>query len=106
MPGASEDGSSIYFVSDAVLTTAANPRGEPRRCRDMPQLQPRCPSFPAACCDLYLWRGGQIKLVAVLSGEDRAGLAAFERKPMDPLARVSPNGEWLAFMSDRSLTGL
>jgi hypothetical protein len=102
-PGASTDGSSVYFVSDAVLTTAPNPRGDHAAagtCRGSNQQgQP-----DGALCDLYLWHGGQIKLVAVLSGEDDPVWQP-DGESHGPTARVSPSGEWLAFMSDRSLTG-
>jgi hypothetical protein len=53
-------------------------------------------------CNLYVSHDGVIGLVAVLSNQDRdwGGLS------MRTLAaRVSPDGRWLAFMSDRDLTG-
>ena len=44
------------------------------------------------------------RLVAVLSGEDSRDLV-HRGKLRDLTSRVSPNGRYLTFMSDRSLTG-
>lgn len=94
--GASEDGSWVYFVANgrlapgAVVGTCGGPRGN-------------------AACDLYVEHydaGAEAweppTLVGVLSGADAPdwspGLVGLT-------ARVSPNGEYVAFMSQRSLTG-
>ncbi len=80
--GASEDGSYVYFVSGSALARGATPE---------------------ACntCNLYVHHDGGTTFIASLSGGDvKAG-----GNPMYLSARVSPNGEWLAFMSGRSLTG-
>lgn len=91
--GASDDGSYVYFVADGVLTgTEENERGEKAQ-GDQPNL--------------YVSHDGTTKLVGVLSAEDSpdwAGTAADEPLP-ELTAHVSPNGRWLAFMSERSLTG-
>jgi hypothetical protein len=71
IPGASEDGSSVYFVANAVLAPGAAPGG----C----VLESSSPS--GATCNLYVVH------------REGAGWGA------------SPNGRYLAFMSDRSLTG-
>jgi hypothetical protein len=75
--GASEDGSYIYWV--------------------------------AADDDLYedhlvggVWHPRQI---ATLSEADRSDWGSDSQNLSDLTARVSPNGLWLSFMSDRSLTG-
>jgi DNA-binding beta-propeller fold protein YncE len=91
--GASDDGSWVYFVADGVLAPGAEPGTCEGRKRD-------------ATCNLYVRHGGETRLVAVLSGEDRPDWAEALLPGLVGLtARVSPNGEWLAFMSQRSLTG-
>ncbi len=103
VPGASKDAASIYFVSDTALRSTPNPRGERAvagTCTGSKEdAQP-----PGALCDLYVWHGGHATLVAVISGDDRPVWQA-AGDSSGPTARVSPNGEWLAFMSDRPLTG-
>ncbi len=81
--GASKDGSWVYFVADGVLAAGAE-RGQP---------------------NLYIHHAGTTKLIAVLSGADRPDWAGGSGEIAGISARVSPNGEWLAFMSQRSLTG-
>lgn len=94
--GASEDGSWLYFVANGVFAPGAV-RGD---CNNG--------LSPTNECNLYVRHEGQTRLVAVLSqmesvdwGTPGAGSAALD----EMLARVSPNGEWLAFMSERDLTG-
>jgi hypothetical protein len=90
--GASGDGSSVYFVADGALArnSVDNGAGEAARVG-----QP----------NLYLSHEGAITFVATLSGEDETDwLADQTHVPAQPV-RVSPNGQWLAFMSARSLTG-
>ncbi len=107
--GASEDGSYVYFVADGALAPGA--------------VRGYCPSEAGGgfviprphgtTCNLYMRHYNEqseawepTKLVAVLSSEDApdwgsnlAGDFAYMT------ARVSPDGNYLAFMSDRSLTG-
>jgi hypothetical protein len=87
--GAGEDGSYVYFVADGVLAEGAVPG--------------KCTSGQAGdeTCNLYVRHDGVTKLVAVLSQEDAPDWAA----PPEQTARVSSNGQWLAFMSQRDLTG-
>ncbi len=93
--GVSSDGSVAYLVATGVLTEAANERGEAAQTG-----QP----------NLYrierVERGGQVSwaptFVATLSSEDALDWAPFIS---NLTAGVSANGRWLAFMSDRSLTG-
>jgi hypothetical protein len=90
--GASSDGGWLYFVAGGVLENGGVPvagavAGQP---------------------NLYVRHEGMTSLVAVLSGDDetdwgRTGGGATNLVRLT--ARVSPDGEWLAFMSDRSLTG-
>jgi hypothetical protein len=92
--GTSEDGSWVYFVANGALAPGA--------------VNGSCQvESPNASCDLYAehlesgsWETP--RLVAVLSGEDRHDWTGFLE---DLVARVSPDGGWLAFMSQRPLTG-
>jgi hypothetical protein len=85
--GASEDGSYVYFVSDGVLASGAKPG-------------------TSSTTNLYVMHdmGGrwETRLVAAISTNDSpdfaSGLGGLT-------ARVSPDGRWLAFMSQRELTG-
>jgi WD40-like Beta Propeller Repeat len=84
--GASRDGSWVYFVSKGVLAQGA----------------------VSGADNLYVRHGGSTRLVAALSGEDSPdwGVSLSPTGELGRLtARVSPDGEWLAFMSQRSLTG-
>ncbi len=96
--GASNDTSTIYFAANGILAENAV-KGDCER-GGSPSKQE---------CNLYDWHDGKIELVAVLSGEDAAdwGTADGGEAPSlaDHVGRVTGNGEWLAFMSDRSLTG-
>jgi hypothetical protein len=80
----SEDGSWVYTFSNEVLA----PGGESGAC---------------SCNNLYVTHAGTTKLVAVLSGADGPDWSAVY--PQERTARVSPNGRWIAFMSQRELTG-
>jgi len=90
--GASNDGSWVYFVANNVLAPGA--------------VRGTCQGHfapPEAICNLYARHDGTTRLVAVLLHADSpdwgaAGLSALT-------ARVSPDGRWLAFMSQRELTG-
>ncbi|HET7054173.1 MAG TPA: hypothetical protein VFI09_09710 [Solirubrobacterales bacterium] len=97
VPGLSEDGSRIYFVAKGVLDTAPNEAGDTA-----------VPGQP----NLYLWQQGQgRRFIATLSASDESGwglgLNSGDRE--GHAARVSmagsPNGRYLSFMSERSLTG-
>jgi DNA-binding beta-propeller fold protein YncE len=99
--GASEDGSHFYFVANGVLAPGATPghcRGE---------------AHPEATCNLYMvhYNGEPGKgkweeptFIATLSGEDLNDWAGGKDSAF-LTARAPPNGRYLAFMSDRSLTG-
>lgn len=100
-PEASEGESYVYFVADGALAPGA--------ARGYCSVGPEPP--PGATCNLYVrhYNGSEwepTKLIAALSEEDMpdwgglgpAGVLAFMT------SRVSPDGQYLAFMSDRSLT--
>jgi NHL repeat len=96
-------GDHIYFGASGVLTDVPNAQGE--------HATPgSCDSEAAdGTCNLYVYERAtsQIKLVAVLSSHDGAdwnGLGNL-RVLGNLTARVSPNGQFLSFMSQRSLTG-
>jgi hypothetical protein len=97
LPGGSEDGSTVYFVADGKLAPGAV-KGN---------LSSNAENEPGGLASLYVWHEGVIRLVVVLSGEDYADWNGNESAKYfeDVVSRVSPNGEWLAFMSDRDLTG-
>jgi hypothetical protein len=90
LAGVSEDGSYVYFVANGVLAQGA----EPGKCGNAFSRE--------AKCDLYVRHGATISLVGVLSGEDYPD---WNKSLPGLTARVSPNGHWVAFMSQRSLTG-
>jgi hypothetical protein len=87
--GASDDGSWVYFVSGGVLGDGAQH------------------GAVAGGHNLYVAHDGVARLIAVLSSEDSSdwagGSGATALRKLT--ARVSPDGEWLTFMSQRSLTG-
>jgi hypothetical protein len=104
--GTSEDGAYVYFAAGGVLSEAPNARGEAAT-----------PGFlcgrerPEGRCDLYVvhydaeqhaW--GAPEFIATVSGMDERDWAASGEEG-NLSARVSPNGRYLAFMSERELTG-
>jgi WD40-like Beta Propeller Repeat len=99
--GASENGTSVYYVANAALGGRAT-RGS---------CDPANLGAQGTTCNLYLstydgvnWQAP--RPVAVLSGEDWADWTGSGGSNLGHLtARASPDGGWLAFMSDRSLTG-
>ena len=104
--GASEDGSSVYFVANGVLSRAAWAAGaRPGSCGGE-HIAPET-------CSLYLARyDGKAKAwqephyIATLSSADEHDWLADNGGELQRLSsRVSPGGRYLAFMSDQSLTG-
>jgi hypothetical protein len=106
--GASEDGSSVYFVSDGVLGDAAQHGAAPGDCFVAATVNNSPP--PGATCSLYVAHDNgtewQTTFIATLSGEDYPDWGKDEESQLGQFtSRVSPNGRYVAFMSDRSLTG-
>jgi hypothetical protein len=104
VPGAAEDGSYVYFVANGVLATGATQGA----CTSKPQHPPP----PGTTCNLYaLHRDGKASttsLIGRLSAEDSPDWFNANLNVsllVDLTARVSPNGRYLAFMSNRRLTG-
>ncbi|MGH2878925.1 MAG: hypothetical protein ACRDK4_04865 [Solirubrobacteraceae bacterium] len=94
--GATEDGSYIYFVADAALAPGATPS------------ECSVTAVAARGCNLYVLHDGAMKFVARLTVEDSTDWAGFSNSEgeLNRLsARMSPNGRYLAFMSEASLTG-
>jgi hypothetical protein len=106
----SEDGSVVYFVADGVLSTTENAEHEkasPGECLARG-------SSSEGTCNLYLerydaeaghWEAP--RFVASLANSDEPDWATGDQlgELSRLTARVSPSGDYLAFMSDRSLTG-
>jgi NHL repeat-containing protein/WD40 repeat protein len=95
--GASEDGRFVYFVADGVLAAG----GAPGDCQSSQLASSQC------SINLYMYDtvANDRRFIATLSGEDRPGWAPTFEYLGGLTARVSPDGRYLAFMSDRSLTG-
>jgi hypothetical protein len=100
--GASEDGSYVYFVAGGALAAGATRLG----CSALPYGRGTEP------CNVYVSHDGVTTFIAALSITDAAyiGLELNEfggsnTNYQDLRARVSPDGHWLAFMSDRDLAG-
>ena len=99
--GASEDGSYVYFVANGVLAPGATPGS----CKEEHQ--------PGETCSLYVehydalakaWE--EPRFIATLSGQDEHSWLSEVGGELARLSsRVSPNGRYVAFMSERSLTG-
>jgi hypothetical protein len=104
--GGAADGSNVYFVANGA------PAGGSQGGCTLPE---EAPLSPESKCNLYvdhydvgLQKWDEPKLVAVLSEEDFPdwGGGIFAGKYLWRLsARVSPSGEYLAFMSNSPLTG-
>lgn len=101
--GASEDGASVYFVANGVLGNASEHGVKAGNCE-------RGHEMFRESCNLYgehfdgtsgTW--GAPAYIGTLSGADFPDWNAGGRAHVT--ARVSPNGRYLAFMSERSLTG-
>src|SRR6202043_1120723 len=91
--GVSEDGSYLYFAASAALA----PGAAPGNCR---------PSGSEGICNLYVAHdtgaGWTTTFIAALSSiDDQNNWSSPYLLP----AQVSHDGAYLAFMSDRSLTG-
>jgi hypothetical protein len=87
--GASEDGSYVYFVAKGALAGSAEGGAD-----NLYELH-------------YDGTNWTTTFIAQLSSEDAPdwSIRAVTQLLMDLTARVSPDGHYLAFMSDRSLTG-
>ncbi len=106
LPGASEDGTSVYFVANGELASGASAG----RCRQSGGQE-------TATCNLYRehlslegtphWEAPVlVDLVAQADRHDWTSGAGESYLDLGEVtSRVSPDGNYIAFMSDRSLTG-
>jgi hypothetical protein len=98
LAGADDTGRFVYFVANGRLAAGAV-HGD---CPDSEELN------TTSSCNLYVRDTvtGITRLVAVLSGSDRRAWSTYGLDDLGGYAiRVSPNGQYLAFMSERPLTG-
>lgn len=79
--GISDDGSYIYFVAGAVLTSDPNQAGQ---------------KAVTGGNNLYLYHEGETDFIATLAPEDNG---VWQANPRELRARVSPDGRHLAFLS-------
>jgi hypothetical protein len=109
--GASEDGRYVYAVADGVLGSGVSEGAVPGNCRSFTTLSP--PKAPVTC-NLYVLHdeNGEGKwatrFIARLSSEDAPDWFNPNENTqllVDQPTRSSPNGRFLAFMSNRRLTG-
>jgi DNA-binding beta-propeller fold protein YncE len=99
--GASEDGSYVYFVANGVLAAGASPG----TCKEERREGETC-SLYMAHYDAGAKAWEEPKFIATLAGTDEHSWLAEVGGELPRLtSRVSPNGRFLAFMSERSLTG-
>ncbi|HEY5193565.1 MAG TPA: hypothetical protein VIJ39_06795 [Solirubrobacteraceae bacterium] len=89
--GASEDGSYVYFTANGALASGAQSGHCGLNDPNVKQL-----------CNLYVHHDGLTKFIAGLSQEDESD---WDDNLTKLPARVSSNGRWLAFMSNRDLIG-
>jgi DNA-binding beta-propeller fold protein YncE len=97
--GVSENGSRVYFVADGKLGAARAVNGN---CTEHPGSEENSSAAGAVCNVFVVGVGEAARLVAVVSGEDYPDWNMVS--PESRVSRVSPDGEWLAFMSEVSLT--
>ena len=97
IPGLSEGGSRLYFVARGALSTSGNQFGD---------------HAVAGRPNLYLWqKGAGLRFIATLSDEDSPDWGHTDHDVLAGghvsklSAANSPDGRYLAFMSDRDITG-
>jgi hypothetical protein len=91
---AAADGSAIYFVANGALAPGA--------------VSGNCNGGGGGECNLYRYdtETSSLSFLAVLSGADAPDWGGKGAPDLTRLtSRVSPDGRWLAFMSQRPLTG-
>ena len=107
-----EDGTTVYFVANGVLSEAANGHGE-KATKGSCNNKRGNGEAPNATCSFYVEHLDQATgewsaptYIATLSREDIPDWESANGGSLREMtARVSPNGGYIAFMSNRSLTG-
>jgi hypothetical protein len=97
--GGSEDGSYVYFVANGVLGDGAEHGATQGTCINFGVQEA---GHATSTCNLYEYHDGAVTYIATLHQGDYNDWG-FMYKFLT--ARVSPDGRYLAFMSNRSLTG-
>jgi hypothetical protein len=106
--GTSLDGSTLYFVANAVLAANQGPNGEtagPGSCQGPPG-----PGALSGTCNLYLWREGATHFIARLdAGAGGAQNWLWQARDasgnkVPKTSRLSADGQTLLFLSSRQLT--
>ncbi|HEY2141526.1 MAG TPA: hypothetical protein VGG98_05645 [Solirubrobacteraceae bacterium] len=105
--GASEDGSAVYFVANGVLGDGAQHAARNGACEHATEVARATCSLYVAHYDQATQSWGEPVFIAALSGADHPswGDGPESRQLRTMSSRVSPSGQYLAFMSQRSLTG-
>ena len=95
--GAGEDGRLVYFVANGVLAPGAAPG----------DCTSRAAGGAGVACSLYVSDtvSGETRFIARLSNQDGSDWEVPGNNLSWLTSKVSPNGRYLAFMSDGSLTG-
>jgi sugar lactone lactonase YvrE len=107
--GSSEDGSYVYFVANGVLGNGSGRGAKQGNCIDASKASNQTCNLYVEHRDAATHSWDEPVFIAALSAEDEADWDGQQGGQTENLAnmtaRVSPNGRYLAFMSDRSLTG-
>ncbi len=102
--GASEDGSYVYFVANGVLGDGAERGARRGDCEQTTQAAKQTCNLYMAHYDMGANAWTPPVFVAALSGADAPSWGAGQPKLNKMTSRISPDGRYLAFMSERSLT--
>jgi hypothetical protein len=102
IPGGSEDGSFVYYVAEGELTGAANEFGEKAKNRE-PNLYMSRYNDESGKWETVFIAGLSIEDSRDWGSEENHGEGAGSLEQLT--SRVSPSGQYVEFMSDRSLTG-
>ncbi|MBA3808583.1 MAG: PD40 domain-containing protein [Solirubrobacterales bacterium] len=103
--GASEDGSYVYFVANGVIGNGAEHGAKTGKCEHTSQPSQQTCNFYAEHYDGTAKAWTPPTFIATLSGADSPSWGEHAEDLKLMTSRVSPNGRYLAFMSERSLTG-
>ncbi len=95
--GASEDGSYVYFVANGVLGDGAERGATQGSCGKG--------SSNSGTCNLYEYHNGTVTFIVTMSAADEFDWGDHLDNISSLTAQVSPDGRYLTFMSQRSLTG-